>query len=104
LPTKEDDDSISFCGDKSEEKDVFDATVVAFEGCFAELMLCVERNLLVSGADEVVDDVGTRCAAAGVAEPFVAGEALDDAAGGVDPTISTRASASHAEIQSTKTQ
>jgi len=30
------------------------------------------RNLLVLGADEVVDDVGSRRAAAGVAEPLAA--------------------------------
>ena len=88
MTTEEHDDGIAFSGDESEEEDVFDATVVAFEGCLAELMLRVERDFFVSRTDKVVYDVGARCAAAGVAEPFVAGKAFDDAAGRMDSTES----------------
>jgi hypothetical protein len=58
LTTQEDDDGIAFGGDEAEEEDVFDAAVVAFEGCFTELMLGVEGDFFVAGTDEVVYDVG----------------------------------------------
>lgn len=48
----------------------------------------MQLDFLVAGADEVVDDVRRRSVAAGAAEPLVAAEALDDAAGVVDPTVS----------------
>ena len=88
LTTKQHDDGIAFGGDESEEEDVFDAAVVAFKGCLAQLMLRVERHFFVSRTDKVVYDVGARCATAGVTEPFVARKAFDDAAGRMDSTES----------------
>ena len=38
----------------------------------------MQDNLLMLGADEMVDDVGSRCVSTGVAEPFRAYEALND--------------------------
>jgi hypothetical protein len=91
LTTQEDDDGIAFGGDKAEEEDIFDAAVVAFEGRFAQLVLGVEGDFFVAGTDEVVYDVGARGAAAGVAEPLVAGKAFDDTARRMDPTVSSHA-------------
>jgi len=42
-------------------------------------MFGVETDFFMSRSDEVVDDVGTRGAATGVAEPFVAGKTFHDA-------------------------
>ena len=103
MTTEEHDDGIAFSGDESEEEDVFDAAVVAFEGCLAELMLRVERDFFMSGTDEVVYDVGARRTATGVAEPFVARKAFDDAAGGMDSTESAhRPSVSKSQKQAAK--
>jgi hypothetical protein len=59
LSTKEDDDSVAFGGDKSQEENILDTAVVALESGLAELMLRMETDFLVARADEVVDDVGT---------------------------------------------
>jgi hypothetical protein len=47
----------------------------------------VQLDLLVAGADQMVDNVRRRRVAAGAAEPLGAGKALDDAAGVVDAAV-----------------
>ena len=47
----------------------------------------MQRDLLVLGADEVVDNVGTGSGSAGIAEPLVADKTLDNARGVEDAAI-----------------
>lgn len=70
LSAEEDDDGIGFGGDEAEEEDVLGAAVVALGRGLAEWRLGVKADFFVLGANEVVDDVGARGGAAGVAEPL----------------------------------
>lgn len=47
----------------------------------------MQLNFLVSGSDQMVDDVRGRRVAAGRTEPFVAGQTFDDASRVVDATV-----------------
>jgi len=47
----------------------------------------VQLDFLVTGADKMVDDVRRRRVAAGAAEPFATGKALDNTAGIVNTTV-----------------
>jgi hypothetical protein len=89
LSTEKDHHSIAFRWDESQEEDIFDTAVVTFQGRLAELVLWMETHFFVSGADEMVDDVGSRGRSTGVAEPFIAGETFHYAAGRMDTTVTT---------------
>lgn len=56
-PTEKHDDGVALCGDEAEGEDIFAAAVVALWDGLAEGGLCVEDDLLVLCADEMVDDV-----------------------------------------------
>lgn len=90
-PAEKDDDGIAFGGDETEGKDVLRSTRVALGCSLSERRFGMQRDLLVLGANEVVNDVRTRGRAARVAEPLVADEALDDAGGVVDTAVAERA-------------
>ena len=49
----------------------------------------MELDFLVSCSDKVVDDVGGRGVASGAAEPFLASQTSDNAAGVVDAAVSS---------------
>lgn len=88
LPAQEDDDRIRLGGDEPEEEDVATAAIITLEEGLPEGPIRVQDDLLVLGADQVVDDVGARGVAGAVAKPLFAMVALDDRGGRVDPTIS----------------
>jgi hypothetical protein len=50
----------------------------------------VQLDLLMASANQMINDVGGRGVAAGAAEPFVAGEALDDASRIVNAAITAQ--------------
>lgn len=73
LTAEKDDDGVGLGGYEAEQENVLCAAVVAFENGVAERGEGVQLNLLVAGADKVVDDVRGRGIATGAAEPLVAG-------------------------------
>lgn len=76
LTTEEDDDRVALGRDEAEHENVLAAAVVALGRRLAEGRFGVKHDLAVLSPNEVVDNVRSRCRAAGVAEPLVAEEAL----------------------------
>lgn len=49
----------------------------------------MQNDLFMLGADQVVDDMGSRCVSSRVAEPLATNGALDDARGGMYTAITS---------------
>lgn len=76
IPTKKHNNGIALGWDESKQKDVLAAAVVTLECSLAKGRESMENNLLVLGANEMVDDVRARGVTARVAKPLFACLAL----------------------------
>ena len=57
LATEQDDDRVRLGGNETQQKHVATSAVVAFKDRFSQWTIFVQRDFLVLGAYEMVDDV-----------------------------------------------
>ncbi len=75
-PAKQNHNCIALGGNEPEHEHILATAVVAFWNGLPERALAVENDLLVFGADKVIDNMRRGGIAPGVAEPLGADEAL----------------------------
>lgn len=87
IPTEKYDHGIALCRDKTEHKYVLATAVVAFGYGLSKRRLCMQNDFLMLGSNEMVDNVGCRGVAAGVAKPLGANKTLDHRGWRMNTTI-----------------
>lgn len=75
-PAEQDHNCVALCRNEPEHKDILAAAVVALRNGLPERAFTVENDLLVLGADKMIDDVRRGGIAPRIAEPLGADEAL----------------------------
>lgn len=89
MTTEQNHHGVGLGRDETQQEDILRAAVVTFEHGVSQRGALVQLDLLVSGTDQVVDDVRRGGVASRAAEPLAAGKALDHTAGGMDATVSS---------------
>jgi hypothetical protein len=87
VPAEENDDGVALGGDEPQHENILASTVIALGGGLPQRTLCVENDLFVFSAHEMVHDVRRRGVTSGVTEPLGADEAFDDGCGRVNATV-----------------
>ena len=72
LATEKDNNSVRLGRNEAKQKDVFGTAVVTFQDGITERAARMQLNLFMTSADQMVNNVGGGCVAAGTAEPLAA--------------------------------
>jgi hypothetical protein len=87
LTAQQNNNSVRLCRDKSKQENILCAAVVALENRVTKGGLRMKLNFLMSGANEMIDNMGGCCIATSTAKPLATSQTLHDAAWRMNATV-----------------